>query len=81
MKLSECVEELADLYPSIKWVNDIYTGGKKLAGILVEGEMNSEGNVAYLVCGMGINVYKTAFPRKISDIAISIEEATGKKIS
>ena len=81
VKLSECVEELADLYPSIKWVNDIYTGGKKLAGILVEGEMDSEGNVAYLVCGMGINVYKTAFPREISDIAISIEEATRKKIS
>ena len=80
VKLSECVEELSGLAPSIKWVNDLYANGKKLAGILVEGEMNSEGENAYLVCGMGINVYKTAFPSEISDIAISLEEASGKKI-
>ena len=79
--LSECVEELTDISPSIKWVNDLYANGRKLAGILVEGEMDSEGNIAYLVCGMGINVYKTTLPDEISDIAISIEEASGEKIS
>ena len=30
---------------------------------------------------MGINVYKTSYPDEISDIAISIEDATGCKIS
>ncbi len=81
VKLSECVEELTSIAPQIKWVNDLYVGGKKLAGILVEGEMNSEGKIAYLVCGLGINVYKTPLPDEISDIAISIEEASGERIS
>lgn len=81
VKLSECVEELTSIMPQIKWVNDLYACGKKLAGILVEGEMNSEGKIAYLVCGLGINIYKTALPAEISSIAISIEEASGERIS
>lgn len=81
VKLSECVEELTSIMPQIKWVNDLYACGKKLAGILVEGEMNSEGKITYLACGLGINVYKTALPDEISSIAISIEEASGEIIS
>ncbi len=79
--LAETVEELSSLSPEIKWVNDLYARGKKLAGILVECEWKKEGALAYLVCGLGINVYKTALPDEISDIAISIEEATGEGIS
>ncbi len=81
VKLAECIEELTSLSPEIKWVNDLYANGKKLAGILVEGEMNSDGKIAYLVCGLGINVYKTKLPKEISNIAISVEEASGEKIS
>ena len=80
VKLSESVEELTSITPRIKWVNDLYACDKKLAGILVEGEMNSDGKIAYLVCGLGINVYKTALPEEISSIAISIEEASGERI-
>lgn len=81
VKLSEAAEETAGVCPRIKWVNDLYLSGKKLAGILVESRMNSDGKIDYLVCGMGINVYKTALPEEISDIAVSIEEVTGEKIS
>ncbi|MBO5315445.1 MAG: biotin--[acetyl-CoA-carboxylase] ligase [Clostridia bacterium] len=81
VKLAECVEEATNIEPQIKWVNDLYASGKKLAGILVEGEMNSEGKIAYLVCGLGINVYKTSLPDEISSIAISLEEASGERIS
>ena len=79
--LAETVEELTTLSPEIKWVNDLYVDEKKLAGILVECEWKKEGDLAYLVCGLGINVYKTALPDEISDIAISIEEASGEMIS
>lgn len=81
VKLCESIEELTSLSPEIKWVNDLYTQGKKLAGILVEGEMDSEGKIAFLVCGLGTNVYKTPLPGEISDIAVSIEEAAGERIS
>lgn len=81
VKLSEAAEETAGVFPRIKWVNDLYLSGKKLAGILVESRMNSDGKIDYLVCGMGINVYKTALPEEISDIAVSIEDVSGEKIS
>ncbi len=81
VKLCEAVEEVAGVSPKIKWVNDLYLSGRKLAGILVESQMDSEGKIAYLVCGLGTNVYKTALPEEISRIAVSVEEVTGERIS
>lgn len=79
--LSEAVSALSPISPSIKWVNDLYAGGKKLAGILAEGEMAEDGKISRLVLGMGINVYKTTFPKEISKTATSIEAECGERIS
>ena len=78
--LSEAIESLCDCSIKIKWVNDLYLGGKKLAGILTEGEMGENGKIAYQVVGMGINVYKNAISDEISTIATSIEGETNHKI-
>jgi len=58
----------------IKWVNDIYSNGKKLCGILCEGVFNNEGCYEKSIIGIGINVLKSLFPADISDIAISLED-------
>ena len=58
----------------IKWVNDIYLGGKKLCGILVEAVTSTDGKITDFVVGMGINVYKNAITPEIADIATSLEE-------
>ena len=79
--LSEAISSLAPVSPGIKWVNDLYLNGKKIAGILAEGETSPDGEAAYLVLGMGINVYKTPLPEEISDIATSIEAECKAKIS
>ena len=71
--LAKSVESLSKCETKIKWVNDLYLGGKKLAGILVEGETKENGKIAYQVVGMGINVYKNAISDEISEIATSIE--------
>ena len=78
--LAKATESLSDCDIKIKWVNDLYLGGKKLAGILTEGEMNKDGKIAYQVVGMGINVYKNAISDEISDIATSIEGETGRGV-
>lgn len=79
--LSRALEKVTPLKPSIKWVNDIYASGKKLAGILAECEMSPDGEISYLVIGMGINVYKTKLPDEISSIATSIEDACECRVS
>lgn len=79
--LSRAVESVTDVCCDIKWVNDLYLGGKKLAGILVEGAMAEGGKTPYIIVGMGINVYKNAISEEISDIATSIESETELQIS
>ena len=78
VSLARAIESLCDCEIKIKWVNDLYLGGRKLAGILTEGEMTTEGKIAYQVVGMGINVYKKAISDEISNIATSLESELSK---
>ena len=59
----------------IKWPNDILLGGKKVAGILVEGDWSGD-NLNALVVGMGVNVSVGAVPdaKTLRYPATSIEE-------
>jgi len=54
--LSEALKDLChdDLVLSLKWPNDIYLDGKKLAGILLETEERD--GVTYLIIGCGVNL-------------------------
>ena len=71
--LARAIEALCPCDVKIKWVNDLFLGGKKLAGILTEGKVLDNGKIAYSVVGMGINIYKNAISGEISAIATSIE--------
>ena len=71
--LCRAIEALTDCEIKIKWVNDLYLGGKKIAGILTEGKIENDGKIAYSVVGMGINVYKKAISDEMSGIATSLE--------
>ncbi len=67
------IEKNTALSPQIKWVNDIQLGGKKVAGILAEGELDAGGKLKYAVIGIGLNLYKRDFGT-LSDIAASLED-------
>ena len=54
----ETIEEVSGQTPGIKWVNDIYIGGRKVSGILTEASISMENvSVEYVVVGIGFNVY------------------------
>ena len=55
---------------AIKWVNDLYLNGRKVAGILAEAV--STGRETYLVIGIGVNIADTRFPDALSGIAGSL---------
>ena len=68
------ISRLAGVTPSIKWVNDLYLGGKKLAGILTQGVIDKEsGRLTALVMGIGINVLGRIDAPEIKDIATTLE--------
>ncbi|MDO5695486.1 MAG: biotin--[acetyl-CoA-carboxylase] ligase [Eubacteriales bacterium] len=63
--VSESIEEVTDLATHIKWVNDIYIGDAKVAGILTESSVNLEsGRPEYIILGIGIN---TERPEELSE--------------
>ncbi len=55
----------------IKWPNDILLNGKKVAGILLESEIDNEGN-NYII-GIGINCHQNSFPAELQPTATSID--------
>jgi BirA family transcriptional regulator, biotin operon repressor / biotin---[acetyl-CoA-carboxylase] ligase len=52
----------------IKWPNDVWIGGKKVSGILVEGRPQE----GWAVLGIGLNVATRSFPDELSEIATSL---------
>ena len=71
----EAIERVSPLEPQIKWVNDVFVGGKKACGILTEAAFGMEdGRLRYAVVGIGINVYTPpeGFPPELAGIAGSL---------
>ena len=78
--VSLAIEEVYGIQTSIKWVNDVWIGDKKVCGILSEA-VSESGNVDYVVVGIGINVIKPeSVPDEIKDIAGYILDAPDKNI-
>ena len=72
------LSEGCTLKPQIKWINDIFIGGKKVCGVLAEGVANFEsGMIEAAVVGMGINIKKnkTAFEGELADVVGTLEDA------
>ncbi len=61
------------LRTTIKWPNDVYTKGRKIAGILVEKSKEK------IVVGIGLNVNQKEFPEDLKKNAISIFQIKGRE--
>ena len=58
------IERISGVDVRIKWVNDLYVNGRKLAGILTEGKTDpDDGSLVYAVCGIGVNILTQDFDR------------------
>ncbi|HEM6111415.1 TPA: bifunctional biotin--[acetyl-CoA-carboxylase] ligase/biotin operon repressor BirA [Streptococcus suis] len=66
----KAIQSLCDLDVQIKWVNDIYLGQKKVAGILTEAISSMENQrVTDVIVGVGINVHIDDFPKELRQSA------------
>ncbi|EHJ51915.1 bifunctional biotin--[acetyl-CoA-carboxylase] ligase/biotin operon repressor BirA [Streptococcus macacae] len=69
----KAISRLTGIEAEIKWVNDIYLDGKKVAGILTEAMSSVEtGLITDVIIGMGINFHVTDFPEELQSKASSI---------
>ena len=70
--VAEAIESLSGAETRIKWVNDIYVGGKKVSGILTEAALDCERGITdYVIVGIGINIRvpEGDFPAELREIA------------
>ncbi len=61
----------------IKWPNDIYVHGKKIAGILIEHTVSGD-TLSHTIAGIGLNINQETFPDTLPN-PTSIYLETGKK--
>lgn len=55
--VSRAADRVCGCRTSIKWINDVFLGQRKIAGILTEGSSRSDGErFEYAIVGMGVNV-------------------------
>jgi BirA family transcriptional regulator, biotin operon repressor / biotin---[acetyl-CoA-carboxylase] ligase len=65
------VSEALPAQTRIKWPNDVWIDGRKVAGILVEGRPQE----GWAVLGIGLNVTTDAFPDELAETATSLRLA------
>lgn len=65
---------------SIKWPNDVFVKGKKIAGVLLES-ISKDSELEVLVLGVGINVNQTQFTNDLIHPATSLCIESKKKYS
>ena len=66
------------LTPTIKWPNDIFVGGKKICGILIEN-MFVGNNLRSTVVGIGLNICNP-LPEELQEIATTVALELGKEV-
>jgi len=79
--LVDAIREMTGLKTLIKWPNDIYCNGKKMAGILTEFSAN-RGALEYVIVGTGINVnWDLRDMPELQDSATSMMNEAGYPVS
>lgn len=79
---AQSIEKLTGKEVDIKWVNDIYLGGKKLCGILCERVQNETNDKTLgVVIGIGVNLTVKDFPKEIKDIAANLGNINRNKLA
>ena len=75
LAVAESVEATTGLEARVRGPNDVLVGGRKVAGILLEGHEDA------VVCGIGVNVSQTeaALPRDARTPAASLRTLTGRE--
>ena len=80
LAVADGIREVSSLSPQLKWPNDVWLNGRKVAGILTELAMAGP-SVSHVVVGIGINVNQRRedFPEELRE-ATSVSLESGRSI-
>ncbi|MBI4365238.1 MAG: biotin--[acetyl-CoA-carboxylase] ligase, partial [Deltaproteobacteria bacterium] len=81
LAVCEAIDAVRQVKAQVKWPNDVWCAGKKVAGILAERIAMPQGSPA-VVLGIGININtrREDFPPELRDLATSLVAACGHPV-
>ena len=79
--VAEGIQAATGLATDVKWPNDVYAHGRKIAGILAEASStHANRSIQHVVVGAGINIMPAAYPPEIVSRATSLEVELGRAV-
>ncbi|MEN3186346.1 MAG: biotin--[acetyl-CoA-carboxylase] ligase [Atribacterota bacterium] len=78
LSLTLALEDLG-FSPTLKWPNDLFLSGKKVAGVLLESSLEMD-RLEWVVAGVGVNVNGENFPPELGDRATSLFLVKGEPV-
>jgi BirA family biotin operon repressor/biotin-[acetyl-CoA-carboxylase] ligase len=78
LALIQALQDLFEVEANLKWPNDVWIGGRKLAGLLAE----SQPGAGWVILGIGVNVHQARedMDPEIRDHATSLVQTLGSRI-
>jgi len=76
--VAEGIQSATGLVVDLKWPNDAFVQGRKVAGILAEANSSAAGS--HVIVGFGINIMPAAYPPDVAVRATSIEGELGRAV-
>ena len=81
MAVSKAIYEMikdCNVYPFIKWPNDIYVGDKKICGMLIENFLSGD-KLSESIIGIGLNINQKLFSKDIPNPTSLILETSSEE--
>ncbi len=78
LAVAEAINILLGIDVGVKWPNDVIINGRKVCGILIEGEVEAD-MVRHIIVGIGVNV-NNDIPSDIRDIAIALRDVVNREV-
>lgn len=78
VSVAKAINSFLRLKAELKWPNDVLFDGKKVAGILTEGEIEAD-YIRFVVVGIGINVNNN-LPAELSSQALTLKQLAGRVV-
>jgi BirA family transcriptional regulator, biotin operon repressor / biotin---[acetyl-CoA-carboxylase] ligase len=80
LALRDAVTAVTGIDVGLKWPNDLIVGDRKIAGVLAEADVASDGSVQAVVVGLGCNVDWPSIPTELEGIATACNLEVGHPV-
>jgi BirA family biotin operon repressor/biotin-[acetyl-CoA-carboxylase] ligase len=82
VSVAEALAGCTGVAPRLRWPNDVYLAGRKVAGVLPEAVIGPQGEVAGVILGIGVNVNvdPKTLPDGVAETATSLRAVTGTTV-